>query len=159
MFTDGKAYNLGVPENLEIFSDPLRHVTFVTYAMFMGIENYMNVRRDPGAHAQTHRADGSDMGKFMTPTLRELAYSGPYMHNGMFSTLAEVVAFYNQGGGADPNKDPRIKPLGLSTQEQIDLIAFLKALSGDPLTGPESVWSEEIPTEYPVIENWREARN
>ncbi|MCH7930790.1 MAG: photosynthetic protein synthase I [Proteobacteria bacterium] len=158
-FTDDQAHNLGVPENLEIFSDPLRHVTYVTYAMFMGIENYMNVRRDVGAHVRTHKADGSDIGKFMTPGLRELKHTAPYMHNGMFGTLAEVVAFYNAGGGGDRNKDSRLRPLGLTPTEQKDLVAFLEALSGEPLTGPEFVWQDRISTDYPVIENWRETRN
>ncbi len=158
-FTDDGLHNLGVPENPEIFRDPLRHVTFVTYAKFMGVENYMNVRRDVGAHVRSHRADGSDIGKFATPTLRELKYTGPYMHNGVFPTLASVVAFYNAGGGSDANKDPAFAPLGLTMQEQIDLIAFLEALSGEPRTGAEFVWQEKIPSDYPAIENWRETRN
>ena len=68
-FTDDRPHNTGVPNNPDIWSDPRRHVTFVTYAMFMGLENYFNIRRDPGAHVRTHKADGSDVGKFMTPTL------------------------------------------------------------------------------------------
>jgi len=141
----------------EIFSNPQRHITFVTYAKFIGVENYMNVRRDLGAYVRTHRSETA--GSFMTPTLRELKYTAPYMHNGVFGTLQQVVAFYNSGGGTDANKDPRIKPLGLSTQEQIDLVAFLEALSGDQLTGPEHVWKDKIPTDYPAIENWRKTPN
>jgi len=158
-FTDDRPHNLGVPENTEIFRNPLRHVTYVTFAKFMGIENLMNLRRDVGAHVRTRKADGSDIGMFMTPTLRELTYTAPYMHNGVFATLASVVAFYNGGGGSDPNKDPLLKPLHLTTEEQIDLVAFLEDLSGKPLTGPEFVWSKEIPTEYQAIENWRKTRN
>ncbi|MFQ5955695.1 MAG: cytochrome-c peroxidase [Kiloniellales bacterium] len=158
-FTDDKTHNLGVPENPEIFRNPLRHVTYVTYAMFMGVENYMNVRRDVGAHVRSHKADGTDIGMFLTPSLRELRYTAPYMHNGVFSTLAAVVAFYNAGAGSDANKDAALKPLGLTTQEQIDLIAFLEALSGEPLSGPEFVWKDKIPADYPAIENWRDTRN
>ena len=158
-FTNDKPHNIGVPENTEIFTDPLRHITYVTYAKFMGVENYMNVRRDVGAHVRTHKADGSHVGRFMTPTLRELRYTAPYMHNGMFATLSSVVAFYNAGGGQDPNKDKLIKPLGLGTQEQIDLVAFLEALSGDPLTGDAFVWKDEIPDSYEPIENWRQVKN
>ncbi|MHA1159128.1 MAG: cytochrome-c peroxidase, partial [Alphaproteobacteria bacterium] len=121
--------------------------------------NYMNVRRDVGAHVRTHKADGSDIGTFITPTLRELTYTAPYMHNGTIATLPEVVAFYNVGGGDDPNKDPRLQPLGLSTEEQVALVAFLEALSGDPLTGPEHVWTDQIPANYTAIENWLDARN
>jgi len=112
-FTDDMPHNTGVPNNPDIWSDPRRHVTFVTYAMFMGLQNYMNIRRDPGAHVRMQKADGSNVGKFMTPTLRELKYTAPYMHNGTLTSLADVVAFYNRGGGDDLNKDPRIKPLKL----------------------------------------------
>ena len=159
LFSDGKPHNTGVPENPAIWNDPLRHVTFVTYAMFLGVENYMNVRRDPGAHVRSHKVDGSDMGKFMTPSLRELKYTAPYGHNGMFKTLAEVVAFYNRGGGNDANKDRLIRPLGLSRQEQSALVAFLEALSGDALTGPDFVWKDKIPVNYKPIENWVKTRN
>jgi cytochrome c peroxidase len=158
-FTDDQPHNTGVPENPEIWSDPLRHVTYVTYAMFMGVENYMNVRRDVGAHVRSHKSDGSDIGKFMTPTLRELNFTAPYMHNGVLKTLKEVVAFYNRGGGKDANKDPALRPLDLSSQEQSDLVAFLKALSGAPLTGPKFVWPKKVPANYTAIENWRKTKN
>jgi cytochrome c peroxidase len=158
-FSDDQAHNTGVPENPDIWSDPRRHVTYVTFAMFMGIENYMNIRRDVGAHVVTHKSDGSDIGKFMTPTLRELKQTAPYMHNGTMASLEEVVAFYNRGGGDDANKDLRMRPLGLSREERADLVVFLEALSGDPLTGPEHVWTEKIPANYQAIENWRDVRN
>jgi len=158
-FSDDKPHNTGVPENPDIRSNPLRHVTFVTFAKFMGIENYMNIRRDVGAHVRTHKSDGSDIGKFMTPTLRELTHTAPYMHNGVIKTLKGVVTFYNRGGGSDPNKDPRIKPLDLSKEERANLVAFLKTLSGDPLTGPEHVWKEKINVNYVAIEDWLKKRN
>lgn len=158
-FTDDAPHNVGVPENPEIWSDPLRHITFVTFAKFMGIENYMNVRRDVGAHIRSHRADGSDIGSFITPTLRELIYTAPYMHNGIFATLADVVAFYNDGGGTDPNSDPDLGPLGLTDEEQRDLVVFLESLSGAPLTGPDFVWPDIIPATYPAIDNWLKMEN
>ena len=158
-FTDDTPHNIGVPENPEIWSNPLRHITFVTFANFMGIENYMNIRRDVGAHIRTHKIDGSDIGKFMTPGLRELTYTAPYMHNGMLGSLEEVVAFYNAGGGKDPNMDTRIKPLGLSAEERADLVAFLKSLSGDPLNSEEHVWPEKINVNYSAIEDWLSKEN
>ncbi len=158
-FTDDRPHNTGVPENPEIWSDPERHVTFVTYAKYMGVENYMNLRRDVGAYVRSHTADGSDIGTFLTPGLRELIDTAPYMHNGMLATLEEVVAFYNAGGGTDPNKDPRLQPLGLTGEQQAALVSFLESLSGDPLTGPEFVWQDDIDTDFPVIENWRATEN
>ena len=158
-FTDDMPHNTGVPENPDIWSNPMRHLTYVAFAMFMGIENYMNIRRDVGAHVRTHKADGSDIGKFMTPTLRELTLTAPYMHNGTVKTLEDVIVFYNLGGGDDPNKDPRLKPLGLSKQERTNLVAFMKSLSGEPLTGPEYVWPTKINVNYAVIEDWLKQRN
>ena len=159
LFSDDQAHNTGVPENPDIWSDPARHITFVTFATFMGIENYMNIRRDVGAHIRSHKSDGSDIGKFMTPSLRELTYTAPYMHNGMMATLENVVAFYNAGGGDDPNKDERLKPLGLDWQEQANLVTFLQALSGDPLTGDEHVWPKKIDVNYAPFDNWLEITN
>lgn len=159
-FSDDKPHNIGVPENPEIWKDPVRHTTYVAFAMFMGVENYMNIRRDVGAQVRTHKADGSDIGKFMTPTLRELKYTAPYMHNGMLKTLDDVVEFYNQGGGDDPeNRDPALKPLGLTEVEKADLVAFLKSLSGQPLTSEAYVWKGKFPSEYPAIKDWRNVRN
>ena len=157
-FTDSKAYVRGVPENPEIWSNPIRHTTYVAFGKFMGVENIMNIRTDVGAHVLTHKADGSDIGSFVTPTLRELKYTAPYMHNGMFKSLFEVVAFYNDGGNKDA-KNAKMKPLGLSFLEMQDMVAFLESLSGDVLNSDKYVWKDIIPTNYPAIKNWDKARN
>ena len=115
-FTDDARHNTGVPDNPDIWSDPLRHQTYVAYAKFMGVESYMNVREDLGAYIQDHRNTAKRT--FLTPTLRELTYTAPYMHNGMLTSLEDVIDFYNQGGGDDVNKDPRLKPLGLTRGEK-----------------------------------------
>jgi cytochrome c peroxidase len=159
LMSDGKSHNTGVAENYDVFLDPLRHQAFLAYAMFMGLENYMALKRDPGTHVQSHKVDGTDMGKFMTPSLRELKYTAPYMHNGMLKTLDDVVAFYNKGGGKDRNKSPSLKPLKLSKKEQQELVAFLNALSGDPLTSEKHVWKGKFPEEYTAIANWRKVKN
>jgi len=157
LMSDGLAHNTGVPENFDIFLDPNNHQAFIAFAMFQGIENYMNLKRDPGHYNVT--LDDDDMGSFTTPTLRELKYTAPYMHNGMVATLADVVEFYNQGGGKDSRKDALLKPLDLSNADKADLVAFLEALSGDPLTSDKHVWKEDYPNEYPVIADWTKARN
>ncbi|MEB3329404.1 MAG: cytochrome c peroxidase [Candidatus Sericytochromatia bacterium] len=82
---------------------------------------------DPGRQAVTHREQ--DRGAFKTPTLRNVARTGPYMHDGSLPTLEAVVAHYNRGGGPNPNLDPRLAPLGLTPEEAEDLVAFLRALS------------------------------
>ena len=159
LFTDGKAYNTGVPENHDVFLDPLRHQSLIAYTKIVGLEGVASLKRDPGVHAISQRSDKKDMGKFLTPSLRELKHSAPYMHNGVFATLAEVVAFYNQGGGDDRHKDPRLKPLNLNEDEQKQLVAFLLALSGEPLDGAAYVWTEPFPEDYPAISNWRNQKN
>jgi cytochrome c peroxidase len=72
-----------------------------------------------------------DTGAFKTPTLREIEHTGPYMHDGSLKTLEEVVEHYDKGGIKNPHLDQRLKPLKLSKQEKSDLVAFLKALSGE----------------------------
>ncbi len=159
LFTDGKPHNTGVPENFDVFLDPMNHQAFLAFTMFQGIDGYMNLKRDPGAYTLWKKGDKSNMGTFITPSLRELTQTAPYMHNGMIATLEEVVEFYNQGGGKDSKKDPAMKPLKMSDKEKSDLVAFLKSLSGEKLTGPEYVWSESYPTEYPVIADWNNMPN
>lgn len=72
-----------------------------------------------------------DKGAFKTPTLREIEHTGPYMHDGRFNTLEEVIEHYDKGGIKNPYLDQRLKPLNLTAQDKSDLIAFLKALSGE----------------------------
>ena len=72
-----------------------------------------------------------DRGKFKTPTLRHINQTAPYMHDGRFATLEEVVDFYEEGGHPNPHLDPDMKPLKLTKTEKEDLIAFMGALTGD----------------------------
>jgi cytochrome c peroxidase len=91
-------------------------------------ENYLT---DSGRYSITKKE--TDIGKFKTPGLRNIAVTAPYMHNGMFSTLEEVLRYYNNPKGFFPhqvNIDTNFnKPLNLSTKEQSDIIAFLKTLT------------------------------
>ncbi len=70
-----------------------------------------------------------DNGKFRVPTLRNIEFSAPYMHDGRFETLEEVVEHYNSGGSRVANTDPLIRPLGLSESQKKDLIAFIRTLA------------------------------
>ncbi len=72
-----------------------------------------------------------DRGAFKTPTLREVEHTSPYMHDGRYRTLEEVVEHYDRGGIPNPQLDRRIKPLHFTPQEKADLVAFLKSLSGE----------------------------
>ncbi len=105
-FTDNQFHNLGVPQDGPMKEDLGRY--YVT------------------------RQDG-DKGAFKTPTLRSIVETGPYMHDGVFKSLEEVIDFLDQGGGQNPNLSPLMKPLGLTKEEKGDLLAFLKALTGESL--------------------------
>jgi cytochrome c peroxidase len=72
-------------------------------------------------------------GAFKTPTLRNIAITAPYMHDGSQKTLEEVVDFYDKGGHPNPYLDPQIQPLNLTRQEGADLVEFMKALTSDDL--------------------------
>jgi cytochrome c peroxidase len=148
LLTDEKFYNIGVPENPAFTDDALRQITFryEQYAKGVPEEIYRKVKTDLGLYYVSKRME--DMGKFRTPMLRYLAYTAPYMHNGAFYTLEEVVDFYNEGGGPDPikagfdfgTKSERIQPLGLTQTERRQLVAFLESTTGD-----------EIKSERPVL--------
>lgn len=84
---------------------------------------------DPGRERIT--LDPADRGKFKVPTLRNVAITAPYMHDGSMATLEEVVEHFAIGGVADPNKDPLVHPRALSAQDKSDLVAFLRALTDD----------------------------
>jgi cytochrome c peroxidase len=105
-FTDNQFHNLGVPQ-----VGPMKE--------------------DLGRFYVTRQE--RDKGAFKTQTLRSITETAPYMHDGVFKTLEEVVDFLDQGGGQNSNLSPMVKPLGLSKDEKADLIAFLKALAGEPV--------------------------
>ncbi|MCP5094929.1 MAG: cytochrome-c peroxidase, partial [Chloroflexi bacterium] len=87
-----------------------------------GVPNYRMLTADPGMYALTQQEE--DFGTFRTAPLRELVYTAPYMHNGMFATLEEVVEFYNDGAA---NEDP----LELTSAEVAQLVAFLESTSSE----------------------------
>jgi cytochrome c peroxidase len=104
LFTDNAWHNLGVPQ---VGPKAVDH-------------GRADVTKNP-----------ADTGAFKTPMLRNIELTGPYMHDGVFSTLEQVVAFYVGGGGPGPTKSPLVKPLDLSPKEQKALVAFLRSLT-DP---------------------------
>lgn len=141
LLSDEKYYHLGVPENPEFEYDQSRQITFryEQYAKGVPEEIYRSTKTDLGLYYKTKRME--DMGKFRTPSLRYLTFTAPYMHNGAFYTIEEVVEFYNAGGGEDQikrnfdfgTKSPLIQPLGLTPTEERQLIAFLESLTGDEI--------------------------
>ncbi|KIH78116.1 cytochrome c peroxidase [Geoalkalibacter ferrihydriticus] len=132
LLSDQKFHNTGVGETEELRKDTQRRAARHFFQVQMGLERS---DRDPGRYAVTHNPE--DLGAFRTPPLRQVADTAPYMHNGSIATLEAVIAFYNRGGGEDPDKSRLLQPLELTAEEKADLLAFLTSLSGTvPVVGP-----------------------
>lgn len=133
LFSDQDYHNLGVADNPTFKEDPLRQIALRFQHFARGVDEklYRKAGRDLGLYYTTKQE--KDKGRFRTPSLRELKYTPPYMHNGTFASLQEVVDFYDGGGGGEPGKSPLLKPLGLTPEEKEALIAFLESLSGDEI--------------------------
>lgn len=149
LLTDSQPHATGVPGNPDIF-EVKRYTTLRSEHMFLGTPNYMNLKEDPGFFAV--EKDAKYFGTFVTPSLREVAKTPPYMHNGMLPTLEAVVDFYDEGGGEAVNKDPLIKPLGLSAGEKAALVEFLKSLSGDDLGIRTADYTEDKRPKYMLLD-------
>jgi cytochrome c peroxidase len=76
----------------------------------------------------------ADRWAYRTPSLRNVALTAPYMHDGSLATLEAVVDYYQKGGIDNPGKDPLLKPVPLSAQDKRNLVAFLRTLTGDNAT-------------------------
>jgi cytochrome c peroxidase len=152
--TDEKYYNLGVPPAERWEDDGLAQVTFRYEILAKGVtqEMYRKLKDDPGLYFRTKQK--ADMGKFRTAPLRYTEFTAPYMHNGAFWDLEEVVEFYNAGGGDNDftdgtmasTKTSLLKPLDLTEDEVGELVAFLEAFSGDEL----EVEPPELPPYAPL---------
>ena len=98
---------------------------------------------DLGHYLVTKGTDIEDWpGTFKAPTLREVSRHPPYMHNGSIATLREVVEFYNRGANPNPDLSAFIHPLGLSSQDVDDIVAFLETLNGEG-------WQDDGPHLFP----------
>jgi len=120
--SDGSVHATGVADNPDMASNADRQISMLRHFATMGTPNYMNLRQDVGNYVVTK--EDADIGKFATPGLWDVGQTAPYMHSGVFNSLPEVVSFYNTG-------NDKLAPLGLSTDEQADLVAFLESLTGD----------------------------
>lgn len=121
---------------MELFnSDELKCASCHSGALFTDYD-YHNIGlyteyADPGRERIS--LDQNDWGKFKTPSLRNVAFTAPYMHNGSLSTLEEVIDFFAGGGESHPNKDARIQGFEINPSEKDALIAFLNCLSDESL--------------------------
>ncbi len=129
IFFDADAKNTPTSECNHCHVDPL----FSTLAFENnGIEpgNEIQPLKDLGRGGVTGNV--YERGQFRVPTLRNLAYTAPYMHDGRFKTLDEVLDHYQSGGHAGMNVSPNVRKLQLNKQDRRDLLAFLQTLNDDP---------------------------
>jgi len=143
LFTDNKLHNVGLGFIRSMGADdPEKETMLVAPGLYMDIAKSFRDTvaatplPDVGYYEITQNPD--DRWKYRTPSLRNVALTAPYMHDGSMHDLTTVIAFYNQGGISQnengvPNvtQSPLIKPLGLTEQESSDLVAFLNTLNGD----------------------------
>lgn len=134
LFTDDAMHNTGIGYRASMTPEPeTRQVTVapgVVLEVPRGvIESVSEVpANDLGLYEVTQ--DPSDRWKYRTASLRNVALTAPYMHDGSIGTLREVIEYYDAGGAPNPLLDPRVRPLGLTPQEMEDLTAFLRSLTG-----------------------------
>ncbi len=129
-FTDNDFYNIAVPEDPAVVNDPRVSATRRFTAKVSGYSAYRTLTEDPGRYLVTK--DRKDWKAFKTPSLREIALTAPYMHNGFYETVDDVIDFFDRGGGDDALKTPLLQPLNLSHDEKEALRIFLlEALKGD----------------------------
>lgn len=127
LFSDNRFYNIGVGfKQIQPFVDE------VIQALKSGNNTFQSTltdkqRSELGRFNITQSI--SDIGKFKTPTLRNIALTAPYMHDGSMQTLEQVVEYYDKGGDKNRFLDAAIFPLHLTEQEKADLITFMEALT------------------------------
>ena len=128
MFTDGQFHNTGTGYRragraLRPPSVQLAPGVFVVPTVDAETETFT----DEGRYEVTGQE--ADKWRYRTPSLRNVALTAPYMHDGSIATLEGVVAFYAEGGGGDPAQDPRTQSLTLTQSDQDALVAFLRTLT------------------------------
>jgi cytochrome c peroxidase len=135
LFQDGTFHNTGVGYAASMGDSSAARRIQVAPGVYLDVEAALlepiseQPPSDLGRYEITQNPD--DRWKYKTPTLRNVALTGPYMHDGSLRSLEEVVEFYNAGGIANELLDPLLGPLGLGPGEVQDLVAFLNALTGD----------------------------
>jgi len=158
---DEHAMSEAARRGFEVFRDPTRgncvacHLVDQKYALFtdrqfhnIGIGFSEGVQHDRGRYDITRNA--ADLGAFKTPSLRNVARTAPYMHDGSLRTLDEVLNFYSNGGNPNPNIDSKLHQARFGAGDREDLIEFLKSLTGDvpwealPLDLPKTIQNSKF---------------
>ena len=133
LFADGRFHNTGIGWARTMGQANVIHKVQLAPGVFVDVPDQALASTsapllgDVGRYEITH--DDADRWSYRTPSLRNVALTAPYMHDGSLATLEQVVAFYQKGGIDNPNKDKLLEPLNLTDREQGELVAFLRSLS------------------------------
>jgi cytochrome c peroxidase len=134
LFADARFHNTGLGW-ARSQGAPARHKVQLAPGVFVEVTDQSlasvsePLQEDMGRYEVTKLA--ADRWAYRTPSLRNVALTGPYMHDGSLATLEAVVDYYEQGGIDNPGKDALVKPLQLSAADKRNLVAFLRSLTGD----------------------------
>jgi len=149
-----------IEDRYALFTDQGFHNTGIGWQRTYRLPERTRVEIAPGVYAELDRRtvetfsepppkdlgryeitlDPKDRWAYKTPSLRNVALTAPYMHDGSLATLEAVIEFYDRGGVDNPDKSPLLAPLGLDQAEKAALVAFLRALSG---SGVEALLARE----------------
>ena len=135
LFTDNDFHNTGIGYLEAMGGDAKTQRVQIAPGVFVDVDRQVIASvsqrkpNDLGRYEVTQNP--GDRWRYKTPSLRNVALTAPYMHDGSLSALKEVVEFYNRGGIANETLDPLIKPLNLTAKEIGDLVSFLESLTGD----------------------------
>ena len=137
LFTDNSLHNTGLGYDIAMSKEPPTYRVQLAPGTFVDVKSELinsvsqsrhTMRNDLGRYEVSENPD--DLWKYLTPTLRNIELSAPYMHNGQLATLEAVIDFYDKGGIPNPRLSPLIKALTLKQREKQALLAFLKTLTG-----------------------------
>ena len=163
LFTDNKWHNTGVGYNQSMNKIKSKVRVQLAPGVFTDVDGeavkqmtQQPRQNDVGLYEIT--LDPHDRWKYVTPTLRNIELTAPYMHNGSLLTLDDVIEFYNQGGVANKNLSPLVRPLSLTADEKQSLRNFLKSLTGgnvktlvtDAFEAPVGEWNQNIQDKHSV---------
>ncbi len=130
LFADGGFHDTGVGYFDALLRKREPHRLQVAPGVFIDIDTDLVPPRPSDLGRYEATGISADRWKYSTPSLRNVAITAPYMHNGAFGSLAAVIEFYAAGGEPHEGQDERIRPRDFSEQDKADLVAFLEALTG-----------------------------
>lgn len=159
LFTDNRHHNTGTGARRSLTDAPRTHKVILAPGVIVDVDEAVihPVEEPPAGDLGRYEVTENPQHRwqYATPSLRNVALTAPYMHDGSMESLEEIVEFYNDGGFPNETLDPLIRPLGLSEREMADLVAFLRSLTGDSVeTLVSDAFAAPVGDENPGDPDW-----